>query len=97
MLINPAVGGDQGILSIMASVHAPEIVLIDEVVNQSIPQLDQFFEITFCPREIYSRKPQIYPNAHRANIVKRTGLVVDGYAVLVGNNIGTEEVSDQGA
>ena len=55
MLVNPAVGGDQGITAATASVEGSDFVLVNEMMDQVVPQKHQFPQIILSPGEVRVR------------------------------------------
>ncbi len=97
VLIDATAGGNQGCLRATASVQTPEVTLLDEVVNQLVPQSYQFFQFVSCPDEIRFRQSHMYSHAERGNVFRTFGRQLGRSAVSLGNDIRVKEVADQGS
>ena len=64
MLINAHVVRVQNLLCAAAPLHAPKVVQVDEVMHESVPQLNQFPEFGFRLRIILRGQAELEANAH---------------------------------
>lgn len=94
MMINTRVGGEQRLLGARTARHGPNVVLIDEVMDQVVPEPYQIFEIRLGPLEVLSAhfKPELHPNRRRLSRI-RIGQV--GVATRAMDQIGPYKFPDQ--
>ena|GEM_PF-3281902 len=94
MMINTRVSDEQRLFGARTARHSPNIVLIDEVVDQVVPEPYQIFEIRPGPLEVLNAhfKPELHSNRCRLARIRVSEVGISTRAM---DQIGPYEFPDQ--